>query len=296
MDRTFKFIVNPVAGPKDNLKYWRALNKKLLEEKLEFTAKITKRQGHATTWASKRVDKGNDSVIVSVGGDGTFNEVASALVNSPLQMAHIPRGSGNGLARMLKIPSKISGLPAYLKEGVLHCIDTGKWNDKYFFCTAGFGFDALIAHHFSASKNRGLKSYVFYIVKAFFSYKGVEATVVLDGEKRNGRFFTVTFANANQYGNNAFIAPGAKLQDGLLDVTLIRPFPKILTPFVVVALFGKRIHKFSFVETLKVKNVEIQYVSVPYFHIDGDAIESKLPVQVSVLPASLNLLIPKNRV
>lgn len=294
MNRSFKFIVNPVAGPRDNLKYWRSLSKVLLERGIGFKAKITKKQGHATEWAVRRVEKGNDAMIVSVGGDGTFNEVASVLVNTPLQMAHIPRGSGNGLARMLKIPSRPQEIATYLEKGSVKSIDSGKLNDHFFFCTAGFGFDALIAHHFSQSKSRGLKSYVFYVLKTFFEYRGVEASFQLDSEDFSGRFFTVTFANANQYGNNAFIAPGADLQDGLLDVTLIRPFPKIATPLVVAALFTRQIHRFPFVETRKVKAAHIQKVSELFFHIDGDAIQPGLPVKISVLPAALQLLVPEN--
>lgn len=295
MSRTFKFVVNPIAGPKDNLKYWRSLNNCLLSEGIKFKSKITKRQGHATSWATKRVEKETQAVIVSVGGDGTFNEVASVLVNTPLEMAHIPRGSGNGLARMLKIPSALKKIPNYLKNASSQSIDAGTFNDRFFFCTAGFGFDALIAHHFSKSKTRGLKSYIFFSLKSFFKYRGVEAEFEIDGENFSGHFFTVTVANANQFGNNAFIAPSADLQDGWLNVTIIRPFSKILTPLVGLALFTKWIHHFSFVETRKAKKLQIRKVSEPYFHIDGEAIETSLPLEISVLPAALNLLIPKKQ-
>lgn len=290
MQRTFRFIVNPVAGPGDNQFYWRSLKKILLKNGIDFKKKTTKRQGHATSWANKRVKKGTDSVIVSVGGDGTFNEVASSLVNTSLQMAHIPRGSGNGLARMLNIPSRIKKIPAYLQKGRSVNIDVGALDDQYFFCTAGFGFDALIAHHFSTSNQRGLKSYVLYILKTFINYKGVEACISLDGENMTGMFFTVTVANANQYGNNAFIAPKADLQDGLLDVIIIRPFSKWITPVVVLALFGKWIHKFSFVETRKVKSIKIISLSSPYFHRDGEAERIDSPVTIRVIPRALRLL------
>lgn len=293
MQRTFKFVVNPVAGPGNNLSYWRSLKKVLLQNGIEFKSKITKREGHATRWAAKRVKKDTDSVIVSVGGDGTFNEVASVLVNSPLQIAHIPRGSGNGLARMLHIPSKIKKIPAYLKEGQPVSIDAGSFNGHFFFCTAGFGFDALIAHQFRTSKRRGFKSYIFYILRAFFSYRGVEAKFTLDGEPVSGKFFIVTIANANQYGNNAFIAPKADLQDGLFDVTIIRPFSKWMMPVVVLALFGKRIHKLPFVEYRRAKEMEVQSVSAPYFHRDGEAAEYDLPVSARILPGALQILVNK---
>ncbi len=295
MDRALKyvFIINPIAGPRNNLKFWEKLETYLAEKDINLKVKFTKRSGHATHLAEKRLAKKKEAIIVSLGGDGTFNEVASALVNSTAKLAHIPRGSGNGLARMLKIPHSAKKIADYLVRGKAHKIDAGKVNDRYFFCTAGFGFDALIAHHFSTSSSRGLKSYVFYTLKSFFRYKGVEADFELDGERYSGRFFTVTIANANQFGNNAFIAPKAEVNDGWLDVTMIRMFPRILTPFVALALFGKWIHKFSFVETRRVKHIKINSVSSPYFHRDGDAEECTLPAEISVIPSALNLIVPE---
>ena len=295
MGKGFKyvFIVNPIAGPRDNLKFWEKLEKYLAEKDIKLKVKFTKRSGHATRLAEKRLAKKKEAIIVSLGGDGTFNEVASALVNQNTRLAHIPRGSGNGLARMLKIPYSAKKVADYLVCGKAYKIDAGKIDDRYFFCTAGFGFDALIAHHFSTSSSRGLKSYIFYTLKSFFRYKGVEADFELNGEKYSGRFFTVTIANANQFGNNAFIAPKAEVNDGWLDVTMIRPFPKILTPFVALALFGKWLHKFSFVETRRVKNININSVSSPYFHRDGDAEECTFPAEISVISGALNLIVPE---
>lgn len=286
------FIINPVAGPGDNLKYWQRLNRRLTKEGLNFKVKITKRSGHATRLAEKRLTKKKEAILVSIGGDGTFNEVASAMVGSSVKLAHIPRGSGNGLARMLKIPGRFKKVPGYLSSGKIQIIDAGKINDKHFFCTAGFGFDALIAHHFSTSNSRGLKSYVRYTLKSFFSYKGLEADFTLDDEKFSGRFFSVTIANANQFGNNAFIAPDAKIDDGWLDVTMVRPFPHILTPVIVLALFGKWIDKFPFVEHRRVKNVRINAVSLPHFHRDGDVEEIQLPAQIGVIPKAIQMLVP----
>ena len=104
-----------------------------------------------------------------------FNEAASVLVGTNRLMAHIPRGSGNGLARMLKIPSQIRKIADYLESGVTKSIDVGQINEDYFFCTCGFGFDALIARHFDGSEKRGLKGYVNYVCRSFFRFKGVDA-------------------------------------------------------------------------------------------------------------------------
>ncbi len=291
MERKYKFIVNPVAGPDDNVKYFKSLKAELRDRGIPFSSKKTKRAGHAGKLVRKRLGKPK-AVIVSVGGDGTFNEVASVLVGTNRLMAHIPRGSGNGLARMLKIPSQIRKIADYLESGVTKSIDVGQINEDYFFCTCGFGFDALIAHHFDGSEKRGLKGYVNYVCRSFFRFKGVDAKFALDGEAFVGRYFAVTIANANQYGNNAFIAPLADLEDGLLDVTMIKPFPLWYAPFLGIALFGKFIHKSRYVETRKVKEVDIESLSLSYFHRDGDVYHLELPAKITVLPRVLNLLVP----
>jgi diacylglycerol kinase (ATP) len=193
---------------------------------------------------------------------------------------------------MLRIPRKPCRIPGYLKNGQPKSIDVGKVNDSYFFCTFGFGFDALIAHRFAESKSRGLKTYVLEVLRAFIGYKGVEARFLADGEEYGGKFFSVTLSNANQFGNNAFIAPFADLQDGLLDLTVIRPFPKIAAPLIGLALFGKFIHLMPFTEIRKVKTVEIFSAAELRFHRDGDACVPDFPVQVSVLPDALSVLVP----
>ncbi|WP_163709539.1 diacylglycerol/lipid kinase family protein [Mangrovibacterium lignilyticum] len=291
MKRSFEFIVNPIAGPRDNVKYFKQLKAKLRERGISFDSKKTKRAGHAPKLVKKRLVK-SEAVIVSVGGDGTFNEAASVLVGTSREMAHIPRGSGNGLARMLKIPGKIDQIPDYLERGVGRLIDVGKINDDYFFCTCGFGFDALIAHDFSKSETRGFWTYARSVFNQFWSYRGVEVHLVLDGEDLSGRFFTVTFANANQYGNDAFIAPHADLQDGLLDVTFIRPFPLVMAPVLALALMGKWIHKLPNVEIRQVKTVEVRSIASAYFHCDGDVYDAQMPVKISLEEKALNLLVP----
>ncbi len=292
MAQKLTFIINPVAGPGNNLEFWNKLARQLKKNKIRFRAKFTKRQNHAAKLALKRLKKESDASIVSVGGDGTFNEVASALVGSQTTLAHVPRGSGNGLARMLKIPGKGNRLISYLKSGRTELIDMGKANEKSFFCTAGFGLDALIAQRFTHSQTRGFKSYIFYVLKSFLRYDGVIANFTLDDEPFEGRFFTVTFANANQFGNNAFIAPRAQLNDGLLNVTIIKPFARILTPFVALALFGKFIHRLPFVETRKVKSARILSLSEECFHRDGDSDKVALPINIQVIPKALRIRTP----
>ncbi len=294
MKKQYYFIVNPIAGPFNNLRYCESLTKELMLDDNQVEKVKTERKGHAYDLAKER-SKDPNTLIVSMGGDGTFNEAASALVNSEASLAHIPRGSGNGLARMLKIPWLRYQSAQYLQEGRIKKIDAGKINERFFFCTCGFGFDAYIADRFNKSKLRGSLMYGWYIFKLFLKYKGVKTSFTVDGVDYDGEYFIVTFSNANQYGLNAKIAPNADLSDGLIDITLLKPFSRILAPVYALSLIGGFINKMPKVEMLQASSVNIKSVSSPYFHIDGEAIEMQYPANIQVYKEALKLHIPKDQ-
>lgn len=293
MNKKFYFIVNPIAGPFNNIRYCEQIKKELLLDNYEVDIVSTLHKNHAFELAKEKANDTN-TLIVSMGGDGTFNEAASALVYSNAPLAHIPRGSGNGLARMLNIPRLRYQTADYLTNGRIKKIDAGKVNDRYFFCTCGFGFDAYIADRFNKSKLRGSLMYGWYIFNLFLKYKGITARFSVDGVAYDGNYFIVTFSNANQYGLNAKIAPHADLSDGLIDVTLVKNFPVFLGPLMGIALLGGFINKMPYVKTFQAASVEISSVSSPFFHIDGEAIDIKYPAHINVYKEALKLHIPKN--
>ncbi|MFV0291587.1 MAG: diacylglycerol/lipid kinase family protein [Mangrovibacterium sp.] len=289
--KNISLIVNPIAGERDNVKFAKRISKSLEKSNWEVELLITECAGHAKTLAQeKSLEK--DLIIASVGGDGTINEIASSLVNSNTQMAIIPCGSGNGLARMTGIPSNPNRLVSYFETGKSSPIDVGVLGDYNFFCTCGFGFDAMVAHSFSQSKQRGLKTYIESTVQKAIEFNSLYAEFTLDGKAFSGEFMLVTIANANQYGNNAFIAPNAKLNDGWLDITIIRKFPKIFAGAAIAALFTKQIEQFRFVETYRAKEIVITKLENPLFHRDGDHFQIDLPVKISIIPNGLNLIQP----
>ena len=294
MNKNYYFIVNPIAGPFNNLRYCEQIKKELMLDDNQVETVKTEHKGHAFELAQKRA-KDIDTLIVSMGGDGTFNEVASGLVHSEASLAHIPRGSGNGLARMLKIPWLRYQSAKYIQDGIIKKIDAGKINDRFFFCTCGFGFDAFISDRFNKSKLRGSLLYGWYIFNLFNKYKGVNASFKVDGINYDGDYFIVTFSNANQYGLNAKIAPKANLSDGLIDVTMLKPFPRILAPLYAFSLIGGFINRMPYVYTLQASTVEIKAVSSSYFHIDGEAIEMNYPATIKVYKEALKLHIPKDQ-
>lgn len=290
-NKQLSLIINPIAGERNNLKLAEKIAHRLEKSGWEVRQLPTKYAGHARSLIEEEVNRGS-RLIASMGGDGTINEVASSLVNTDITMGIIPCGSGNGLARMIGLSGNTSRVLHYFEKGEMSAIDVGVMDEHYFFCTCGFGFDAMVAHSFSGSKERGLKTYIESTIQKAIEFKGVYAEFLLDGKAFSGEFMLVAIANANQYGNNAFIAPDAQLDDGWLDVTVIRKFPKILAGAVATALFAKQIDQFRFVETYRVKEVEITQLSQLLFHRDGDHFRVELPVQIKIMPKALKLLRP----
>lgn len=291
--RKLCFIVNPIAGNGKNKDYCSDLMDEMKASEVELQCIDTQHPGHGAEIA-KEYAKSASVTLVSVGGDGTFNEIASSLVRSKAQLAIIPRGSGNGLARMIKVPERKKEQARYIINGKTQQIDAGRVNDKLFFTTCGFGFDAHIAAIFNKGKLRGGQRYVQSILKQILTYNPVEADFTIDEKHYKGKYFLVTFSNANQYGNNAYIAPDADLCDGKLHATIIHPFPQVLAPVMTTALLGGFINKMPFVETIPMKHAHINHVSSNIFHCDGESLEMTYPSTVNVLHKAIRLIVPKN--
>ncbi|MFV0365121.1 MAG: diacylglycerol/lipid kinase family protein [Mangrovibacterium sp.] len=290
-NKKVSLITNPIAGERDNVKFAKRIDQLLQKNGWEVEQLVTERAGHAHELAAQKAEEG-DCIIASMGGDGTINEIASSLTNTSATMAIIPCGSGNGLARMVGISGMPNRLISYFNNGEISAIDVGTLGNYHFFCTCGFGFDAMVAYSFSQSKARGLKTYIESTIQKAIKFQGIYAEFTLDGTPFSGEFMLVTIGNANQYGNNAFIAPHAKLNDGWLDVTIIRKFPKIFAGAAAASLFTKQIDQFPFVETYRVKEMIITQLENPLFHRDGDHFHVELPLKIAVLPQALNLLQP----
>ncbi len=241
----------------------------------------TEHPGHATALASKASAEGFD-LVVAVGGDGTVNEVAQGLVGSSTSMGILPMGSGNGLARELGISMNMRKSARTLIEGKNLHIDVCKLNHQRFLCTSGIGFDAMIAHKMSQAASRGFLKYVQLVIQESLSFKPIDVRMTIDGVRIEEAVFLITFANATQFGNNAFIAPAASITDGLIDVVVVRKFMKIWMPVFAAALFSKFIPKLPFVDCYKARQVELELANTPYYHFDGEPGELKTPARIEM--------------
>jgi len=229
-------------------------------------------------------------IVVSVGGDGTINEVASALEGTNTLMGIIPYGSGNGLARSLNIPLNDKKAISRINSLRYRKIDSAVLNERKFFNMAGLGFDAHISAKFANLKNRGLKGYISTAISEISAYIPDNYNLIIDGNHYQEDAFMISIANSCQYGNNAYIAPEAEVDDGLLDVCIIKPFPLIQFPVVGYHLFNKTVHKTPYVEIIKGKNIRIKRTNTGIVHLDGEPVEMDKEVIISVKPLSLLVL------
>ncbi len=246
--------------------------------KVEF--EYTNHPGHATELASEAV--GKFDIIVAVGGDGTVNEVALGLIGTSTPMGIIPMGSGNGLARDLGISMNVKDCTRSLIEGKVQQIDVCRINNQRFLCTSGIGFDAQVADKMSKAPTRGFLRYIKLTIIESLAFKPFKIKMKVDDLWIEKPVFLVTFANARQFGNNAYIAPSASLTDGLIDVVVVNPFNKILLPVFGIGLFAKYIPKLKFVDCYKAKQIELESAGTNIYHFDGEPGNLDVPATISV--------------
>lgn len=275
-------IVNKFAGHRKKFANAVSTVVSVLQQnecKIEFA--YTNYPGHATELAKKAASEGFD-IVVAVGGDGTVNEVALGLIGTTTPLGIIPMGSGNGLARDLGISMHILKSARTLIEGKMQQIDVCRINRQQFLCTSGIGFDALVADKMSKASTRGFLRYIQLTVKESIAFKPFKIKMKVDGILIEKPVFLVTFANASQFGNNAYIAPTASMTDGLIDIVVVNPFNKIMLSVFGICLFAKYIPKLKFVESYKAKQIELEFADTNIYHFDGEPGKLNLPATIKI--------------
>lgn len=284
------FIINPISGGKKKDKIPSLIAMHINKDKFDYRISFTERVEHAYMLAKAAV-KENYEIIAAVGGDGTVNEIARAITNTEIKLAIIPLGSGNGLARTLKIPMNTIAALELLNNYKCIKIDSAKINQRAFFNIAGVGFDAQISNAFAQTKNRGLLGYIKTSFKEIVSYNVQEYIIQFEEKEIKRKAFLISIANSSQYGNNAHIAPNADLQDGILDVVVVKPFSFILLPFLALKMFNNTADKSKYVEIFKSKSFRIIRETSGPIHLDGEPIIDEEELVVETFPLSLNVVV-----
>jgi len=288
LKRKALFIINPVSGGKRKDQVPDLIQKNLDTSLFEPTIVFTEGAMHASDLARDAV--GRYQYVIAVGGDGTVNEIASAIVGTDTALGILPFGSGNGLARFLGIPMDTAGAIKTLNEERVEAIDSATLNGQCFFNMAGMGFDAHISEVFSHDKTRGFGTYVRSSFREIANYKSDTYHIDIDGVTYVREAFMLSIANSSQYGNNAHVSPCASVQDGWLDVCIIKPFPLYRFPEMGIRMFAKTAHKSKYVEIIQGKHISIKRSKDAPVHLDGEPQMMGTDVEINIVPGSLKIV------
>ena len=270
MKKKTLIVVNPISGIGRQRRIEKLLKENLNQDLFDYEVRYTEYIHHGTEIARDAANKGYDCVV-AVGGDGSVNDVVQGLKDSDTRLGIIPCGSGNGLARTLKLPLRPTFAIRALNQQYEQTIDSIVVNDKYLVVNAaGVGFDAYIARLMKVAKTRGLAAYTNLILREYNSYKCSDYHIFVDGRElfRNAWFIAV--ANSCQFGYNLAVAPKAKLDDGLIDISILDKVPIDHVAITAPLAFMNHLELSQHVEMFKAKEILIEGNIDKWVNIDGE--------------------------
>lgn len=289
MKQKIRFIINPISGVGKKGDLPQLIEDNLDHSLFDYDIAITEYHKHAKKIAYESSLEGID-IVCAVGGDGSVHEVGTALIGTQTKLAIIPCGSGNGLARHLKIPLDIAKAIECINQDASIRMDTVLVNDKPFLGIGGYGFDALIAKKFNEYHKRGFWSYVKLVMKEFIRYNPINVSVDLNGEIKNMPVVLCTIANASEFGNGFVVSPNSDITDGKIELCILKPFSIWSAPSVVYRFFSRTSHKSKFSEVIPFQKARIK-LSQKIAHYDGEPFDVREELNIQVIPQSLNILI-----
>ncbi len=285
-DNKALFVLNPTSGvPPVNFIVAKELE--IRKNQLSFCKSMTIED----TCSLIRENFDKYEVFVAAGGDGTVHTVATELVGTNKILGVLPLGSGNGFAKEFGFKMNVRSLLSDIRKAESMDIDVIEINNKLCLNVAGIGLDSFVAHSFNNLKLRGFLPYVWLTFKTFLALRPFLVKIKCGEEEIvSEKLFVLTIANTRQFGNNAYIAPEAKPNDGIIDIVLIKPFPKILGSLFIIRLFTKRINKSKYVKHIKTDKEIVIETDETRFHIDGEPLEICGKVVIKIKKEVLKVL------
>lgn len=287
------FVVNPASGSGKAKTRFDGIRALLAQCGAAYAFDYTTGHGHATELARAAVANGYDRVI-SVGGDGTANEVAAALLRSPAAMGILPFGTGNDFARALNIPTDNEGALSVALSGDIRPVDAATANGIPFINVAGTGFDVDVILYTEKYKKKlnGMLPYMLGVMQALLKLRAFNVTVTANGETTSERAILFNACNGTHFAGGMNLAPLASPRDGLLDVCLLREMtrPQFL---LLLPRYIKGAHLDSpHVRYFKASEVRVQCSVENTLNMDGE-LASSLPADFKILPGALSMLLPQ---
>jgi diacylglycerol kinase (ATP) len=283
------FIINSILLRKSGINVIHLIDSHLDKQNFVYDICNSEYPGHCTEIAALNLE--SYDIIVAVGGDGTINEIAKVLAGTNTILGIIPVGSGNGLARtILKMSPSVIKSIKLINASNIRTLDMGIINGNPFFNMSGIGFDAEVAHRYNLKEKRGFLSYLKTVAELFFCYRSRKYEVSYENQVYSINAFLISIANSSQWGYNAHICPGADPYDGLLGITIIRAFPKIIIPYLAWLLYTKKINRSRFVQTFMTKGIQVQAPGEIIGHIDGNPVVFKDNIEVEIVHNAVKVI------
>ncbi len=289
--RKLRFLINPIAGHGLAPKIAKLIDQSDLIKQFEIDTQTTEYAGHAAELTMDAVKQGYYGVI-AVGGDGTVNEIASCLVHTNTTLGIVPSGSGNGLARHLHYSLKFKKCLSQIAKNEIQSIDTLLINGHFAVNVSGLGFDGYVAWRFNHEGKRGLSNYTRIALSEYPKYPIIEFRLHINGIDLNTSAHMLVVANASQFGNAAIIAPAAKLNDGLLDLVMVKKPSLFKIPGMFYRLFRGKLKECSYLKSYRCSTFKATANRPVHLHIDGEAHEPVSVIEVKLVPSSLKVFMP----
>jgi YegS/Rv2252/BmrU family lipid kinase len=293
MKEKIAYIINPISGITDKKTIADYIDKTTDTSRFDAEIYYTKRVNDGFRQAKEYVADGFNRVI-AVGGDGTVNEVGRGLLGSDAALGIIPLGSGNGFARHLKISLNYQKATLTAQNGTIISSDHGMLNGREFFCTAGTGFDAQVGQRFAQAGRRGFVSYAQASFMEYIHYSPQNYRITIDGTTFSRRAFMITCANTSQWGYNAYIAPDASLNDGLIDIVIVSPFSFVVAPIIGLRVFTKSLYNSRNIEVYRAREATIERDKAGCVHLDGEPLNEGRVLKIHAVAGQLKIIVPEN--
>lgn len=300
MQRKFIYFINPVSGTKNKETLLALIRKRTAEKLIPFEILHSSADGDYD-YLREKISAEKITDVIICGGDGTINQIASALLNVAINIGIIPMGSGNGLALAAGIKRHPQKALDIIFNGHSGFIDGFLINKKFSCMLCGLGFDAQVAHDFSKQPKRGLSTYITQTLKNFVAARPYSFTLKMDNLTLNTEAYFISIANSNQFGNNVTIAPKASISDGLIDIVVVTKMSKMKLLYSVTrqlaagqvnAAEQKKYTK-EYIYYYQVKNCTIRNPDHAPLHIDGDPVNTSDHFEISILEKAFRLLQPQ---
>ena len=284
-----RFIINPISGTGKQKGIEELIQNNL---QIEYDIFYTEKGGDATILSQKAINDKID-IAVAVGGDGTVNECAKALIGSDIALGVIPCGSGNGFAYHLGMEKDIEKAIKQLNTCSVNTVDSCTANEEEFVNVSGIGFDAHIAKLFANNRKRGFFIYLKLILKEL-TYRPKAYKLEYEGKRIKVRAYLISFANASQYGNDFKISPNASVCDGLIDFVIVKEFSKWKIPFFLYMIAKGKAHLSEEIELIQAKEMIIEAKN-GLLHLDGEPKKLNSPITIKIHPKTLKIFSPNGK-